>query len=143
MAAAYTTPRSKCSTDVVYDKSRQEQLKEDEDKAIAFLNTSLGLSIRSGELHTSLKDGVHLCNLINKIRPGIVKHVGQKNLLFVKMDNITSFLQGARQLGLNEFQLFGTADLLEAKDMAMVMNPSFSNCHLPCIIVPRTPLYIL
>ncbi|KAG0186626.1 hypothetical protein DFQ28_007527 [Apophysomyces sp. BC1034] len=38
------------------------------------------------------------------------------------MDNITRFLQGARQLGLKDTQLFETIDLFEAKDMAAVIH---------------------
>ncbi|KAI7868844.1 calponin homology domain-containing protein [Spinellus fusiger] len=113
--------RSKGTSEVVYDKIQQEQFKDDEQEAIQFLKDALNLSI-SGDLHKHLKDGVYLCKLINKLKPGTIKHIGKKDLLFFKMDNITSFLQGARQLGLNEFQLFRTTDLLEAKDMPMVVH---------------------
>ncbi|SAL94867.1 hypothetical protein [Absidia glauca] len=106
----------------LYDHQRQEQYLQNEKSVIAFLNQILGLNLQVGGLDDALKDGVLLCRLINKIRPGTIKHVGQKDLTFVKMDNITSFLQGAKQIGLTDTQLFETSDLFEGKDLLAVMN---------------------
>ncbi|KAI8891123.1 hypothetical protein K501DRAFT_176 [Backusella circina FSU 941] len=76
---------------------KQEQYRQEEMIAIHYLNQTLELSLESGSLQQELKDGVLLCNLVNKLKPGTIKHVGQKDLSFIKMDNITRFLQGARQ----------------------------------------------
>ncbi|CAO3697467.1 unnamed protein product [Rhizopus stolonifer] len=51
-----------------------------------------------------------------------VKQIGYKDLSFIKMDNITRFLQGARQFGLEKCDLFDTMDLFEARNMEAVMN---------------------
>ncbi|KAF7725761.1 hypothetical protein EC973_009378 [Apophysomyces ossiformis] len=130
MTATYASPRvgltNKGGANLLFDKMKQEQLEHNERLAIEFLNATLDRPIGEGQLHQELKDGVVLCNLVNKLRPGTIKNVGQKNLAFVKMDNITRFLQGARQmndqLGLNESQLFETIDLFEGKDMPAVIN---------------------
>ncbi|KAJ2959329.1 hypothetical protein NQZ79_g5244 [Umbelopsis isabellina] len=114
--------RTKSGADILFDKMRLEQQKNDQLAAVHFLENTLGCSISIDNLHTELKDGVLLCNLVNKLRPNTIKQVGAKDLPFVKMDNITRFLQGARQLGLNTAQLFETIDLFEAKDMTAVIN---------------------
>ncbi|KAI9484659.1 calponin homology domain-containing protein [Zychaea mexicana] len=111
--------RSKSGADMLFDRMKRDQFDHEEQAAIDFLNATLvdHAPIEIGHLHQELKDGVLLCNLVNKLRPGTIKHVGQRDLSFIKMDNITRFLQGARQLGLNDAQLFETIDLFEAKDM--------------------------
>ncbi|KAI7850692.1 kinase-like domain-containing protein [Circinella umbellata] len=120
--------RSKSGADILFDKMKQDQLNHDKQKATNFLNTILiddddhNTCIEVDHLHDELKDGVLLCNLVNKLRPGTIKHVGQRDLSFIKMDNITRFLQGARQLGLNDSQLFETIDLFEAKDIPAVIH---------------------
>ncbi|KAH8556033.1 kinase-like domain-containing protein [Umbelopsis sp. PMI_123] len=114
--------RTKSGADMLFDKMRHEQQKSDQLAAVHFLEATLDCSLSSENLHNELKDGVLLCNLVNKLRPGTIKQVGNKDLPFVKMDNITRFLQGARQLGLNTAQLFETIDLFEAKDMGAVIN---------------------
>ncbi|KAI9312374.1 kinase-like domain-containing protein [Dichotomocladium elegans] len=115
--------RSKDGPDNLVGRIKQEQRQFDEHEALDFLNEILGeyVILNCENLHDELKDGVLLCNLVNKLRPGTIKHVGQRDLSFVKMDNITRFLQGARQLGLNDSQLFETIDLFEAKDMQAVI----------------------
>ncbi|RCH97480.1 hypothetical protein CU098_005443 [Rhizopus stolonifer] len=92
-------PRSKSGADLLYDRMRHEQYQQDEKAAIDFLNKTLDVSFSSNcSLQKELRDGVLLCNLVNKLRPGTIKQVGQKDLSFIKMDNITRFLQGARQV---------------------------------------------
>ncbi|ORZ06841.1 kinase-like domain-containing protein [Absidia repens] len=114
--------RSKTGDLGIYEHLRQEQFSHKEKLVIEFLYSILGLELKIGEIYDALKDGVLLCRLINKVRPGTIKHVGQKDLSFVKMDNITSFLQGAKQIGLMDNQLFETSDLFEGKDMLAVMD---------------------
>ncbi|KAI8378066.1 kinase-like domain-containing protein [Radiomyces spectabilis] len=130
MATSYASlsrlARSKSGADILVDKMRLEQVQQDERQAVHFLNNYLNLSLKDGQLHKALNDGVILCNLVNKIKPGTIKHVGQKDLSFIKMDNITRFLQGARQLGVSDTQLFETIDLFEGKDMVAVIHTILS-----------------
>ncbi|KAI8388365.1 uncharacterized protein BYT42DRAFT_232415 [Radiomyces spectabilis] len=64
---------------------REEQLRHDEELAALYLNTTLNQSVDATKLYQELKDGVILCNLVNKLRPGTIKNVGQKDLSFVKV----------------------------------------------------------
>ncbi|KAI9467967.1 MAG: calponin homology domain-containing protein [Benjaminiella poitrasii] len=121
--------KSKNGADLQYDKMKLEQYKIDEEDAINYLNTTLDVFLTE-PLHQALRDGVLLCNLVNKIQPGTVKQIGYKDLSFVKMDNISRFLQGAKKLGLNNAQLFETIDLFEAKDMTAVVHTILSLSRL-------------
>ncbi|CAO3621895.1 unnamed protein product [Cunninghamella blakesleeana] len=114
--------RSKTGDLIIFDQQRHEQFLYNEQLVIQFLNQSLSTDIKSGYIYEALQDGVLLCRLINMIKPGTIKHIGQKDLSFVKMDNITSFIKGAKQIGLNETQLFETSDLFDGKDIHAVIN---------------------
>ncbi|KAI9306784.1 kinase-like domain-containing protein [Cunninghamella echinulata] len=114
--------RSKVGPDNSHDKMKQDQYENAEKLAIEFIEVALEITINQGSLHQELKDGVILCSLVNQLKPGTIKTVGQKDLSFIKMDNITRFLQGARQVGLEEHHLFDTIDLFEAKDMPRVIH---------------------
>lgn len=69
-----------------------------------------------------LKNGRVLCALVNAIRPGIVKKVNNSQMPFKQMENITFFMNAARELGVPESAVFSTPDLYEEKNMASVVN---------------------
>ncbi|KAI8887631.1 kinase-like protein [Backusella circina FSU 941] len=104
--------------------TRLQQAKNqlDEEKAISYLNQTLDISIKQGQLKTALHSGVILCNLVNHFKPGTIKNVGQKDFSFIKMDNITRFLQGAKKLGIEDCHLFQTNDLFDAKNIPSVIH---------------------
>lgn len=56
----------------------------------------------------ALKDGIALCTLINKIRPGTIAKVEVSKVPFKQMANISSFIQACRTLGVRESSLFET-----------------------------------
>jgi len=68
-----------------------------------------------------LKSGIILCNLVNAIQPGLVRTVNQQNVPFKQMENITKFLNAARDLGLPESSMFDTSDLYEEKNLDSVI----------------------
>uniref|UniRef100_K3WZS5 Calponin-homology (CH) domain-containing protein n=1 Tax=Globisporangium ultimum (strain ATCC 200006 / CBS 805.95 / DAOM BR144) TaxID=431595 RepID=K3WZS5_GLOUD len=69
----------------------------------------------------SLKDGVMLCTLMNKIRPGIISRIQTSSMPFKQMENITAFLKACRSVGVAEFDLFETVDLFELKKVDLVV----------------------
>lgn len=69
-----------------------------------------------------LKNGVVLCELVNAISPGKIPKVNASAMPFKQMENITYFMNAARDLGVAEYALFGTPDLYEAKNMGSVVN---------------------
>lgn len=68
-----------------------------------------------------LKSGIILCNLVNAIQPGLIRTVNQQNVPFKQMENITKFLNAARDLGLPESSMFDTPDLYEEKNLDSVI----------------------
>jgi len=72
-----------------------------------------------------LKDGQVLCALVNAIKPGIVKKVNTSAMPFKQMENITYFMNAARELGVPESSMFGTPDLYEEKNIGSVVTCLF------------------
>ncbi|KAI8336975.1 hypothetical protein BC941DRAFT_470705 [Chlamydoabsidia padenii] len=116
-----TRPTSFSHADRLCDQLRIEQQQSNLLAAKNFLEAILGTTL-CNDLHKELQDGVALCRLINCMKPDTVSSIGRKNIPFVKMANISLFLQGAKDLGLQNSDLFQTVDLYEAKDMTAVIN---------------------
>lgn len=69
------------------------------------------------EFWTSISDGVLLCLLVNKLRPGCIDRIDRRDVEWVKADNISRFLRAARDhLGLRSRDLFQTLDLTDATE---------------------------
>jgi hypothetical protein len=73
------------------------------------------------DFHTSLKDGLILCKLANKLKPGSVPQVGTQKAPFIQMENIGRFLKAVSAYGLPATDQFMTVDLFEAKNMNQVV----------------------
>ncbi|KAI9494322.1 hypothetical protein BDB00DRAFT_311157 [Zychaea mexicana] len=121
---------SEHNADRLCDQLREEQQKSNQNAAKTFIESTLRLKLASDDLHKELQDGVMLCKLANSLQPGTITSIGCKNIPFVKMANISLFLQGARELGLHNSELFQTVDLYEAKDMGAVVNTILSLARL-------------
>eukprot|EP00163_Fabomonas_tropica_P014082 TRINITY_DN2572_c0_g1_i23.p2 TRINITY_DN2572_c0_g1~~TRINITY_DN2572_c0_g1_i23.p2 ORF type:complete len:200 (+),score=48.62 TRINITY_DN2572_c0_g1_i23:66-602(+) len=69
----------------------------------------------------SLKSGVILCNLINKIKPGAVKKVNNSKIAFMQIENVGNYTKACQQLGVNPSDLFDPPVLIEGKDPGAVV----------------------
>ena len=97
--------RSKSGVDLLYCQTRLEQFHQDEKAALDYLKQTLNVPL-SSNLYAELKDGVILCksvqstkrekkrgktdcdlfcSLVNKLKPGTIKQINQKDLSFVKV----------------------------------------------------------
>ncbi|XP_026127886.1 LIM domain only protein 7-like isoform X4 [Carassius auratus] len=65
----------------------------------------------SSNFRSSLENGLLLCDLINKIRPGVIKKLNRLSTPIAGLDNISLFLKACAKLGLKEAQLFHPGDL--------------------------------
>ncbi|KAM9343234.1 LIM domain only protein 7-like isoform 3-T3 [Pholidichthys leucotaenia] len=63
------------------------------------------------DFRAALENGVLLCDLINKIKPGIIKRVNRLPTPIAGLDNLNVFLKACGKLGLKEAQLFHPGDL--------------------------------
>ncbi|GMG17655.1 unnamed protein product [Phytophthora fragariaefolia] len=69
----------------------------------------------------SLKDGVILCTLMNKIVPGLIPKIQTSTMPFKQMENVSSFVRACRTIGVAEFDLFETVDLYNQKNIGQVV----------------------
>jgi len=74
----------------------------------------------------SLKTGVRLCELLNRIAPGSVRKINTKEMPFSHRENISNYLEACKNKGMNLVDLFDTQDLYDAKNMVSVINHFYS-----------------
>ncbi|XP_031725932.1 LIM domain only protein 7 isoform X2 [Anarrhichthys ocellatus] len=65
----------------------------------------------SDDFRSALENGVLLCDLINKIKPGVIRRVNRLPTPIAGLDNLNVFLKACKKLGLKEAQLFHPGDL--------------------------------
>ncbi|XP_042350885.1 LIM domain only protein 7 isoform X3 [Plectropomus leopardus] len=65
----------------------------------------------SDDFRSALENGVLLCELINKIKPGTIRRVNKLPTPIAGLDNLNVFLKACGKLGLKEAQLFHPGDL--------------------------------
>uniref|UniRef100_A0A3Q2PRK1 LIM domain 7b n=1 Tax=Fundulus heteroclitus TaxID=8078 RepID=A0A3Q2PRK1_FUNHE len=70
-----------------------------------------GKSFGCSDFRAALENGVLLCDLINQLKPGIIKRVNRLSTPIAGLDNVNVFLKACGKLGLNESQLFHPGDL--------------------------------
>jgi len=105
----------KAKQDAKYDVSLEMEVTE-------WIEAVTGEKRGGQDLHAWLKNGVVLCNLANKVKPGSVHKINTSSLAFKQMENITFFMKAARDMGVPESAMFGTPDLYEEKNMGSVVN---------------------
>ncbi|PWZ01635.1 hypothetical protein BCV70DRAFT_145927, partial [Testicularia cyperi] len=68
----------------------------------------------ASQFWSSIADGVLLCVLANRLKPGCVDRIDRRDVQWVRNDNISRFLRAARDhLGLRSKDLFQTFDLTD------------------------------
>ncbi|XP_063737822.1 LIM domain only protein 7b isoform X3 [Eleginops maclovinus] len=77
-----------------------------------------GKSFGCNDFRAALENGVLLCDLINKLKPGIIKRVNRLSTPIAGLDNVSVFLKACGKLGLNVSQLFHPGDLQDLSSRA-------------------------
>lgn len=98
----------------------QKRNKELEAEVLDWISKVLGEPLPKGEFEDVLKDGIILCNLMNKLTPGSVKKIATKGTNFQLMENIQRFQAGMKAYGVPQEEIFQTADLFEKRNVAQV-----------------------
>ncbi|XP_063353197.1 LIM domain only protein 7 isoform X3 [Pelmatolapia mariae] len=80
----------------------------------------------SKDFRSALENGVLLCELINKIKPGVVKKVNRLPTPIAGLDNLNVFLKACGKLGLKEAQLFHPGDLQDLSSRVTVKDQETS-----------------
>ncbi|XP_041121561.1 LIM and calponin homology domains-containing protein 1-like isoform X7 [Polyodon spathula] len=69
---------------------------------------------------SGLENGILLCELLNSIKPGLVKKINRLPTPIAGLDNIILFLRGCEELGLKGTQLFDPGDLQDTSNRANI-----------------------
>uniref|UniRef100_UPI0037E80192 LIM domain only protein 7-like isoform X3 n=1 Tax=Semicossyphus pulcher TaxID=241346 RepID=UPI0037E80192 len=77
-----------------------------------------GKSFGCNDFRAALENGVLLCDLINQLKPGIIKRVNRLSTPIAGLDNVSVFLKACSKLGLNVSQLFHPGDLQDLSTRA-------------------------
>ena len=90
-----------------------------EKEAIAWMEAVTGEKI-SEPLAQALHNGIFLCKLMNKLKPGSINEskVSKSGLAFKQMENINLFLNAIKSYGVPVHDTFQTIDLFEAAEGA-------------------------
>ncbi|XP_036749812.2 LIM domain only protein 7 isoform X12 [Manis pentadactyla] len=72
------------------------------------------------DFRASLENGVLLCDLINKLKPGVIKKINRLSTPIAGLDNINVFLKACEQIGLKQAQLFHPGDLQDLSNRVTV-----------------------
>ncbi|XP_053433460.1 LIM and calponin homology domains-containing protein 1 isoform X9 [Nycticebus coucang] len=85
-----------------------------------------GRSFGDKDFRTGLENGILLCELLNAIKPGLVKKINRLPTPIAGLDNIILFLRGCKELGLKESQLFDPSDLQDTSSRVTVKSLDYS-----------------
>jgi len=97
-----------------WDAVRASEAKE-------WIERTTGEQFPSTDFHESLKSGVLLCKLANKLKPGAVPRINNQRMPFMQMENISAFIAAAKELGVEDQYNFLTVDLFEGKNLSQVV----------------------
>ncbi|XP_074848779.1 LIM and calponin homology domains-containing protein 1 isoform X2 [Carettochelys insculpta] len=81
-----------------------------------------GRSFGDKDFRSGLENGILLCELLNAIKPGLVKKINRLSTPIAGLDNTILFLRGCKELGLKESQLFDPSDLQDTSSRVTVKN---------------------
>uniref|UniRef100_A0A023FX39 Calponin n=1 Tax=Amblyomma parvum TaxID=251391 RepID=A0A023FX39_AMBPA len=91
-----------------------------EESIMQWMSAILGQPLPQGDFGDILRDGVVLCNLMNKLMPGCIPKINTSGGQFKLMENITHFQNAAKQWGVPEIDVFQTVDLWEKRNIPQV-----------------------
>eukprot|EP00072_Mus_musculus_P059430 XP_011239095.1 PREDICTED: LIM and calponin homology domains-containing protein 1 isoform X3 [Mus musculus] len=93
---------------------------------LIFIQQVTGRSFGDKDFRTGLENGILLCELLNAIKPGLVKKINRLPTPIAGLDNTILFLRGCKELGLKESQLFDPSDLQDTSNRVTVKNLDYS-----------------
>ncbi|XP_064911986.1 LIM domain only protein 7 isoform X35 [Columba livia] len=103
-------------------------------EAQRWVETVTGKSFGTKDFRAALENGVLLCDLINKIKPGIIKKINRLSTPIAGLDNINVFLKACENIGLKEAQLFHPGDLQDLSNRVTV-KPEETNRRVKNVLI--------
>ncbi|XP_056330118.1 calponin-3b [Danio aesculapii] len=95
-----------------YDVQKEEELRH-------WIEDVTGMPIGEN-FQMGLKDGVILCELINKLQPGSIKKINHSKLNWHKLENLGNFIKAILAYGLKPNDIFEANDLFENGNLTQV-----------------------
>ncbi|EDL78231.1 calponin 1, isoform CRA_b [Rattus norvegicus] len=97
-----------------YDHQREQELRE-------WIEGVTGRRIGSNFMD-GLKDGIILCEFINKLQPGSVKKVNESTQNWHQLENIGNFIKAITKYGVKPHDIFEANDLFENTNHTQVQS---------------------
>eukprot|EP01084_Bolivina_argentea_P140428 246859_1 len=98
------------------DIAKKKDLNPDEVAEVkGWMETVMGKSY--DDFFEDIRDGVEICELLNKIKPGTCKKFKKSQVVFVARTNIQIFIQGCKKLGIPESDCIETRDLFDQQNL--------------------------
>ncbi|KAG8441386.1 hypothetical protein GDO86_006936 [Hymenochirus boettgeri] len=97
-----------------YDVHKEAELRE-------WIERTTGRSI-GNKFMDSLKDGVILCGLINKLQPGSVRRINESTQNWHQLENIGNFIKAITAYGVKPHDIFEANDLFENCNLTQVQS---------------------
>ncbi|XP_068596173.1 LIM and calponin homology domains-containing protein 1-like [Brachionichthys hirsutus] len=84
-------------------------------EAQTWIEAVTGRSFGDKDFREALENGILLCELLNSVKPGLVKKINRLPAPVASLDNLGVFLRACEELGLKGFQLFDPGDLQDTR----------------------------
>ncbi|XP_078513562.1 LIM domain only protein 7 isoform X3 [Lissotriton helveticus] len=89
-------------------------------EAQRWLEEVTGKEFGEKDFRSALENGLLLIDLINKIKPGVIKKINRLSTPIAGLDNVNVFLKACGKLGLKDAQLFHPGDLQDLSNRVTV-----------------------
>ncbi|KAG5881280.1 hypothetical protein JTB14_028659 [Gonioctena quinquepunctata] len=100
---------------------------EQEKEAQAWIEAVTGRQFTPGVPYEDvLRDGILLCQLMNRLSPGIITKINTSGGDYKMMDNLSQFQNACTKYGVPDVDLFQTTDLWDKKNIALVTTTIFA-----------------
>ncbi|XP_038055135.1 LIM domain only protein 7-like isoform X2 [Patiria miniata] len=100
------------------DRGEQTSLEDALVEARRWIENVTGMKFRTDDFRKSMTDGILLCMLLQKIKPGLIKKINKSRSIYAGVDNLNVFLGACEDLGLKAAQLFHPGDLQDLSSRA-------------------------
>ncbi|KAF0288054.1 Muscle-specific protein 20 [Amphibalanus amphitrite] len=91
-----------------------------EKEVLEWIEAVTGQKLPPGRYEDVLRDGIAICNLMNKLSPGSVSKIQTSGGSFKLRENIERFQKAAKAYGVPEEEIFQTADLYDMRNIPQV-----------------------
>jgi len=108
----------------IAQKRKENYSNEKEEQVMDWIEAISGKPVNN--FYDDLRDGIVLCELLNAIRPGLIRRVNKRDVAISHRDNLQLYLSACVRIGVPNNSLFTINDLYEQNDLSAVVNHFFA-----------------